>query len=185
MVAVVGRASMILVMCVHSLTHICFKSLIGHNYISHVSDISALIGHNYIMFTSLWQDHQVAPISGWRLYLQKKKNVLLVPLARSHRIGKFFLLYSNELTHRLDKFSHTNCSIHVNCMHHDVRKIVACVMTGIIQYPNRDIKCWRPFCTASEIGRLPHLVVVTWKYKKPCYFTICHLVMSNVCLRHR
>ena len=36
----------------------------------------------------------------------------------------------------------------------------------------RDCKCERPFRTASEIGRWPHLVAVTWKYKKPCYFTI-------------
>ena len=33
-------------------------------------------------------------------------------------------------------------------------------------------KCGRTFCTASEIGRSPHLVAVTWKYKNPCYFTI-------------
>ena len=36
----------------------------------------------------------------------------------------------------------------------------------------RDCKCGKPFRTASEIGRSPHLVAVTWKYKKPCYFTI-------------
>ena len=31
---------------------------------------------------------------------------------------------------------------------------------------NRDCKCGWPFRTASEIGRSPHLVAVTWKYKK-------------------
>ena len=30
----------------------------------------------------------------------------------------------------------------------------------------RDCKCGWPFRTASEIGRSPHLVAVTWKYKK-------------------
>ena len=31
---------------------------------------------------------------------------------------------------------------------------------------DRDCKCGWPFRTASEIGRSPHLVAVTWKYKK-------------------
>ena len=36
-------------------------------------------------------------------------------------------------------------------------------------------------CTASEIGHSPHLVAVTWKYKKPCYFTIWwHLMCAYV-----
>ena len=30
----------------------------------------------------------------------------------------------------------------------------------------RDCKCGWPFRMASEIGRSPHLVAVTWKYKK-------------------
>ena len=33
-------------------------------------------------------------------------------------------------------------------------------------YHYRDCKCGWPFRTASEIGRSPHLVAVTWKYKK-------------------
>ena len=33
----------------------------------------------------------------------------------------------------------------------------------------RDCKCGRPFHMTSEIVRSPHLVAVTWKYKKPCY----------------
>ena len=41
-----------------------------------------------------------------------------------------------------------------------------------ITWNNRDSKCGRPFRTTSKIGRSPHLVAVTWKYKKPCYFTI-------------
>ena len=36
---------------------------------------------------------------------------------------------------------------------------------------NRDCKCWWPF-TASEIGHSPHLVSVTWKYKKLILCTI-------------
>ena len=31
---------------------------------------------------------------------------------------------------------------------------------------NRDCKCGWSFRTASEVGRSPYLVVVTWKYKK-------------------
>ena len=40
-----------------------------------------------------------------------------------------------------------------------------------------------PSHTASEIGRTPHLVAVTWKIQKAMLFY--HLVTSNVCLRHR
>ena len=45
-----------------------------------------------------------------------------------------------------------------------------CMLSGnkpltLINWANRDFKCGWPFRTASEIGRSPHLVAVTWKYK--------------------
>ena len=39
------------------------------------------------------------------------------------------------------------------------------LLVVVISY--RDCKCGWPFRTASRIGRSPHLVAVTWKYKKP------------------
>ena len=48
----------------------------------------------------------------------------------------------------------------------------------------RDCKCWRPFRPASYLRRSPHLVAVTWKYKKLVKFTMLwRPVYANITIR--
>ena len=45
-----------------------------------------------------------------------------------------------------------------------------CIYGHTVSY--RDCKCGKPFCPGSIPGHSPHLVAVTWKYKKLVLFTM-------------